>query len=93
MVKICVWCGEPFNPVNNRQLTCSKNCQKERYRKLDNWNKKMEYHRIKDEEKAEKEKCKPIAKPKMSINDTQAEARRLGLTYGQYVARHEYGMR
>lgn len=67
----CIICGRKFELTSPNKKTCSLKCRRERERKLDN----IRYSKKKHE-----------AKKNLSIVDIAVEARKRGMTYGQYVA-------
>ena len=69
--KQCAVCGKEFAPNHPAKMCCSPMCQRER-----------------DKEMARKhwnKHKKPVDKAK-AINDINAKAKAMGMTYGQYVA-------
>ena len=81
MKYICAVCGREFEKVKNRQTICSDECRE--LRKKENVTKAWNKRKL----KAEIEKRKSASNSK-SIAEIQAEARNLGLSYGEYVARN-----
>lgn len=86
--KNCLVCGKRFMAKRIDQVYCGANCRKiafKKYRK--EWG---EETRARERElKAEKMK-----KPKInSVAEIAVEARKAGMSYGQYVAMKQYGMR
>lgn len=81
-VRKCVVCGKWFfsNVVN--KICCSKECYKERNREL-NRNAKM-----RKEKEAEAVKIKK--KQQVSFNDIIRLAKEEGISYGEYVSRHNF---
>lgn len=71
---ICAWCGDSFEPRRKGAILCSKECRYERNKLINKWNR---WNRER------KKKVVPIR----GLSDTAAEARRLGLSYGEYQAR------
>jgi predicted nucleic acid-binding Zn ribbon protein len=94
--KVCPVCGKEFELQvrKNHQVCCSIDCKLEYQRRRD----AERYQVQKDERKAEREKKKEvevkkkrsrIPKVKLSIEQIQRQAKAEGLTYGQWVAKHE----
>ena len=77
----CAVCGREFEKIKNRQTICSDECRE--LRKKENvtraWNKRKF--------KAEIKKRKATSNIK-SISEIQKEARKAGMSYGEYVARN-----
>lgn len=73
--KTCKICGKTFEGWNKDQKYCSVECKKINDRAV------QEKYR-----KSLKEKEALAAKKRMAINDINEEARKQGMTYGQYVA-------
>lgn len=74
--RLCVVCNNPYVATRIDSKTCSKVCSKQ-------WNKissKMANEKAREQKKQEKKK-------KMMVNDIAVEARKAGMTYGQYVAK------
>ena len=74
MIKVCKICGKEFES-NRNKICCSKACMSENNRLLcaDNNNK-------------QREKRARVKKNMQSIIDLTVEARKHGMSYGQYVA-------
>ena len=76
MIKRCVVCGLKFS-ANTRANTCSKDCREKRKDlKITEWKNKP------------KTSAKKISIERKSIAQINELARKEGLTYGEYVARH-----
>ena len=75
--KKCMICGKDFKTFYPRVIVCSEKCRKE-YKKRD---KAIRYQR----EKNEKIKYRNNRK---SIVDIAAKANKIGISYGEYVARY-----
>lgn len=79
--KECPTCGKEFMPRNGRQVCCDAVCQRIR----NNQSIKSWYQEYKQEmetgvkKKVEKKKPKPV-----SLAEFNAQARAMGMTYGQY---------
>ena len=82
--KKCEVCGKEFTAYKKTQICCSAECAEERKRR-----KSLEYQR----QKKEKRKIEKIEPNKDRITEMETEARRNGLTYGQYVAKKEISVR
>ena len=94
---VCSVCGTEFEIVGNRKKYCSKTCYAEasrkkscergkaRYRALTAEQKKAEWEKRK---RAMPKKKKAVREPKYQneIARIAAEARKLGMSYGEYVA-------
>ena len=94
---VCSVCGKEFEIVGNRKKYCSKACcaeasrkksckrGKARYRALTAEQKKAEWEKRK---RAMSKKKKAAREPKYQneIARIAAEARKLGMSYGEYVA-------
>lgn len=79
MIRNCKICGKEFETNGTPAKCCSKECSAENNRQ----NGKAKY-----KEYYEKRKAKKIKKSNMKqIVDLTVEARRHGMTYGQYVAK------
>lgn len=96
IVKTCVVCGKQIAPP--KQKTCSNECaliHKKRY-EAEAWQRdKAERKAARERRKAEKEEemktereRKKRQKPALSTAQINALARNEGLSYGQYVAKH-----
>ena len=72
--KICAICGKEFAPNHPAKICCSPGCQKERDREL-----------VRSNGYAKKTKFQQVDKAQ-AINDINAKAKAMGMTYGQYVA-------
>ena len=80
----CVICGNSFKPKNGNQITCSTECSKiNRAQKLKEF---YQSHRTEciEKDKARRNRAKQEKDNTLSV--LAAEARRSGMTYGQYVA-------
>ena len=95
--KECVECGRIFtiSQHENRKMCCSIECKIKHQRKVD----AARYQEQKEDRKAdrqakkqqEKEEPKPVKRRKLpSIGEISVLARQAGMTYGQYVAQHEF---
>lgn len=71
-MKDCKICGNPFIPNCNNQSYCSKACK----------HKAAQIRCIENRKKLEM-----MQKKRNSITDVAVEAKKSGMTYGQYVAR------
>lgn len=71
---ICIICGNEFEYVKGKKITCSIECQKKRAGNYDNL-------RNKKNRKIKKKKRK-----KCNLDTTEKEARKIGLSYGMYMA-------
>ena len=72
----CAVCGNLYVATRTDSKTCSKVCSR-------GWNKinsKRANQRASEQRRKEKQK-------KMMVNDIAVEARKAGMTYGQYVAK------
>lgn len=81
----CEWCGQEYMPVNSRQKYCGTECQ--RKAQVATWKKKSQ-----DLKGVKQIKPKPVKK-KSTLTEDAIEARRQGLTYGQYIARKQSAAR
>ena len=77
-VRKCEICGKPFVANNVIVVCCSDECRRKRRNILD-----AEYRKKYKSVGIEKKKKK---KPTKSIAEIAVEARKAGMTYGQYVA-------
>mgnify|MGYP003314736900 CR=1 FL=1 len=75
--RICLTCGKEFAPSNSNKVCCSSECQKVRDRELVNASNRSIRQRNKKAKSSEQQ-----------INDINAKAKAMGLSYGQYVARY-----
>ena len=75
----CAVCGREFEKTHSRQTICSDEC-----RTL----KRKEYMRRNYKKRKLKANAKKRKSASKSIAEIQAEARNLGLSYGEYVARN-----
>ena len=82
----CKICGKLFVPKCNNHFYCSKECRKEG----DRLTHKAYRERHKGEKKAKIKRRFILDKALVNISN---EARKHGMTYGQYVAMMEYGMK
>lgn len=76
MIKYCEICGKQFEVFEQRQMKrkyCSPECVKEKYRRA--------WHEKKDETQT-----KMTTKDNRNIDKINAEARKNGMSYGQYQA-------
>jgi uncharacterized Zn ribbon protein len=70
--KYCLQCGAEFEYENSKQLYCTPRCSKT-------------FHRSREKaQKVIRKAKRPIKKT--GLKDIVAEAREMGLSYGQYVA-------
>ena len=79
----CPCCGKIFLPNSGSQKYCSKECS----RIVINQN-EAEKSRERDRQKKQEEYFKEAKKRRKVLININAEAKKEGLTYGQYVARH-----
>ena len=95
-MKKCVVCGKEFMPIRGNQVVCCEDCRRERDRELQkqwqennkgNMNKKTAQEMPKKEKrKTEKpERTEPKSNHE-KIAEIAIEARKQGMSYGQYVA-------
>lgn len=75
---ICVICGKPFEYMKGKKVTCSIDCKMERQRQY-SLKRNEEFKGVKQQKK------EPPKKKNTLINDSK-EARKLGMSYGQYMA-------
>ncbi|MBR5584096.1 MAG: hypothetical protein IKW21_06170 [Lachnospiraceae bacterium] len=73
--KICLICGKEFSPNQPAKVCCSPECQRERDRE-----------RVRASNKSIQQRNKKIKSSEKQINDINAKAKAMGMTYGQYVA-------
>lgn len=80
MKRICSNCGEPFEdtPGKRPRKFCTIACRSENQKRLNEWKRKLAE---KAKKEAEAEKIN-----KLSLADAQREARKAGMTYGQFYA-------
>lgn len=76
-IKICVICGNEFAPNQPTKVCCSPECQRIRDRQ-----------RIRESNHSIKQRNKKVKSTEQQINDINAKAKALGMSYGQYVARY-----
>lgn len=76
----CAMCGETFVYKKGNKKCCSTKCAQERNKLLRNWRAKLELQNAK-------------RKKVLSIAEVNELARAQGMTYGEYLARTEGGMR
>lgn len=79
----CPVCGKLF-AANINQIFCGRKCQAKHYRDTSTNSKNSEQNRTSKKKRKKKGK---------SITELAVEARKAGMTYGQYVAKIEGGMR
>lgn len=78
----CPECGQEFVPTRGQQKYCGKGCYTKEQRKRN-----REYmKKYNANQKAGKKKEKPKQKPNQELVDVAAEARKAGMSYGQYVS-------
>ena len=77
---ICVICGKSFQYQKGKKVTCSIDCKIERNR---------QYASKRNEELKSTNKQKAPAKKKNNLCKDAKAARKLGISYGQYMARKE----
>lgn len=75
--RICAICGKEFSPNQPAKVCCSPECQRERDRE-----------RIRVSNRSIQQRNKKVKSSEQQINDINAKAKALGLSYGQYVARY-----
>lgn len=85
LVYTCIVCGKKFHPVATTSTCCSQECKKKNKRIKD-----RELARsYREAEKRYLPKSKPRKKQKVEdITSIQRKAQKLGMSYGQYVARN-----
>lgn len=76
--RVCKICGKEFTAENNKFRFCSPECKEEGI-KLNIKNS--------DKRKAERLKAKKRTKTNMSLSEIEAEARKHGMRYGEYVGK------
>lgn len=83
-IRICAVCGKSFEAHRETEVCCSKECKDERRREQI-----RSYRRDKAQEKKfeEQKKKKQVSRNKNSLTEIAIEARKAGMTYGQYVAK------
>lgn len=81
MEKECKYCGKRFIPKHRAEKYCSERCLEEGARKLRN-----ERNRIRSKMKKIANEKKPQLP--VTIVNIAVEAKKEGLTYGQYVAKY-----
>lgn len=81
--KECVICGKLFQPRRVTTICCSEVCTRERNKVLNRWNKRMKTKRLKEAK----------SKRKLTLTEISILATQAGMTYGEYIARTEGGMR
>ncbi len=74
----CVWCGKEFMPEYHNVVCCSEECKKKRQSAQDKSRREKFNAKDKAPEKTNHEKIAEIA----------IEARKQGMSYGQYVAKY-----
>ena len=79
--KKCIICGNEFKPIRESQLCCSETCRRKRNDEV----KKKRYSE--DVEKKRAKKAMPESNHD-AIARIAIEARKLGMSYGQYVAKY-----
>ena len=79
----CKHCGKLFLPSGGAQKYCSKECCDEEAKIRDNANREQS-----EQNKKIREYLKESSKRRKILVNINAEAKKEGLTYGQYVARH-----
>lgn len=75
---ICVICGKQFQYQKGKKVTCSIDCKMERNRQYS--------RKYQEELKSTDIKDKAPVKQKTTLIDDVNEAKKLGLSYGQYMA-------
>lgn len=78
---ICVICGKSFEYQKSKKVTCSIECKMERNRQYVN--------KRNEEFKGVKQQKKEPPKKKSTLAKDAKEARKLGMSYGQYMAQKE----
>ena len=78
--KKCIICGTEFKPSKSTVVCCSESCKKKRQRE----NEKAKHAEYREEQKKSKKK-KTNHK---QLADIAIDARKEGLTYGQYVVKY-----
>lgn len=76
-IRICVICGNEFAPNQPAKVCCSPECQRVRDRQ-----------RVRESNHSIKLRNKKVKSTEQQINDINAKAKAMGLSYGQYVARY-----
>lgn len=79
----CEYCGAIFKPNGGHQKYCSSECCKNATLEKQRANRDIEECRRKASKNA-----KAVSKRRKILVNINEEARKEGLTYGQYVARH-----
>ena len=77
-IRICLICGNEFAPSHANKVCCSPECQKKRERELVNASNRS----------IQQKRAKKVKSSEQQINDINAKAKAMGLSYGQYVARY-----
>ena len=94
--KICENCGKIFvaGDKQNRRRFCCIDCKIEHQKRMDAERYQREREERKEKRNAEKEKIvkRQPKKKARSVVEIAVMARKEHLSYGQWVARHEYGM-
>lgn len=86
-VSECAICMTEFTYSKGIKICCCPDCSKERNRILCRWNLKLA--RAKDKPKKKAPKNKKV----LSVAEVNELAREKGMSYGEYIARTEGGMR
>ena len=85
-IKKCIICGKVFRTNKTRQRTCSQECSKEHNR-----NQSREHARDRKYQPKPNNEGKKVIKSRKatnipSVSEIAAEANKLGMSYGKYVA-------
>ena len=92
---VCSVCGKEFEIVGNRKKYCSKACCAEASRKKSCERGKARYRALTAEQKKAEWEKRKRSMPKKAVREPKyqneiariaAEARKLGMSYGEYVA-------
>ena len=81
-IRICAVCGNPFEAHRENEVCCSTECKQARRRQQCRQYDKEDAQK----RKFEAEKRKKLSSGKNSLTEIAIEARKAGMTYGQYVA-------
>lgn len=82
-IRICAVCNKPFEARRENEVCCSAECKQARRRQQCRQYDKEDAQK----RKLEAEKRKKLSSGENSLTEIAIEARKAGMTYGQYVAK------
>ena len=84
-IRYCAICGKPFE-TEHRNVYCSRECAREAQRKQQNQYASRKSEMMKDLDEMRAIKHPVVKQRKSKIDKINAEAKKSGMTYGQYQA-------